>query len=623
MISTYKLKKLVFSSIIFSTILSSCSKGDSKENIIAYRETKEDAWGLMKQDGNIITKNEWDEETYEPIAVSGNKLLLRKKIESKISYEFYSIEEKPKQLGKSYKSATPFSEGLAGVAEENGRIQFINEEMATVFTLSEVDGFEIDRASTFKNGFARISTENDEIGYINNKGEIVVKPKYSFATQFSDNNYALCLKTPNQKRISEISSLIQRMLADSISTSLTLNMASVTGSNSEEVQKTMKNLVDELNKNRKSYKEESVIELNIINNEGKVTYEKKWFEDENIQINFKLFSNQGYFPYCDNKDDNWGVMDFNGEKIIKASSKFKGFSQIINDKAVYINEEGKFGIIDLKNDGEILIRAKYDQMYLSKSGEKLFIRTDKKWTIKDLNDTEILKGEYDDLLKEETENYLVKEGDKWVFVDEKGKSINNNDYYEIYLVSDDLFENMLVGSDYFNGTPTTNLLTSKIDNDSYLGFSFKGINVSEVADKYKLPFPDNTYYAYGQNISEFYTDKNFTISVSLTYQKMIIEQKMSTVAIGDYTTEQPDGWIYAKDKINLSALRIDINTRNGKASEKLPEILNQIKNSFAAKGFKKINDDYFESNTFNVQFRGNSITLTSRLTLYENELGNY
>jgi hypothetical protein len=619
-------KNIVFKSSILSVlavlaIFTSCSKSGSKENIIAYRETKEDAWGLMKEDGTVITKSEWDAKTYEPIAVSGNKFLLRKNVDGKYTYEFYSIEEKPKQVGKSYQGATPFSEGLAGVTEENGRIQFVNEEMTTAFTVSEVDGFEIDRASTFKNGFARIINENNDCGYINSKGEVIVKPKYSYASQFSNNSYALCLKTPNQKRISEISSLIQRMLADSISAEMSMSMNSATGSNSSEVQNKMKTLVEELGRNRKSFKEEGIIALNILDKEGKVVFEKKWFQEESMQVNSRIFSDKGYFPYCDNKDGNWGIMDFNGEKVIKASSKFKGINQIVSNYAVYVNEEGKQGILDIEKDGEITIRAKYDQLFLSRSGEKVFVKTDKKAQVKDLSDAEILKGEYDNILNEETENYLVQEGEKWVFVDEKGKSVNNNDYYEIYLVSDDLFENMLINSDYFNGTPAINALTSKIADDNYLGFSFTGINVSEVAEKYKLPFPDNTYYAYGQSLPEFYSDKNYSISVGLTYQKMIIEQKMKTVSVGDYTTEQPDGWIYSKENVNLSALRVDINPKNNKASQKFADMMEQVKAAFLAKGFKKINEDYYESNTITAQFRNGSISLTSKIQAYATEMG--
>ena len=607
--------------LAIAAIFSSCSKSGSKENIIAYRETKEDAWGLMNEDGTIITKNEWAAKTYTPIAVSGNKFLLEKVVDSKTTFEFYTIEEKPKLVGKSYQGATPFSEGLAAVTEENGKIQFISEEMETVFTLSDVDGFEIDRASTFKNGFARIINENNDYGYINTKGDVIVKPKYSYASQYSYNSYALCLKTPNQKRISEISTLIQRMISDSLSAAMSMAVNSATGSNSADVQNNMKLIVDELNRNRKSFKEEGVIALNIIDKEGKVIFEKKWYQEENMEIQYRLFSNQGYFPYRDNSDGNWGIMNFSGEKVIKASSKFKGFSQIVNNYAVYINDEGKQGVINIEKDGEIAIRAKYNQLSLSSSGEKIFARADKKVQVKDLNDTEILTGEYDNILKEETENYLVQEGEKWVFVDEKGKSVSNNDFYEVYLVSDDLFENMLIKSDYFNGSATANILSTKIADDNYLGFSFAGINVTEIADKYKLLFPENTYYAFGQNIPEFYTDKNYSISANLTYQKSIVEQKMTTVAVGDYTTEQPDGWIYAKDKVLLSAIIININPKNSKAGQKMADIISQVKAAFVSKGFKKVNEEVYESNTITVQFNNGSISLSSKLSAYENEMG--
>jgi hypothetical protein len=606
-----KINSLLLIAVTMQLILTGCSFfGGGKKNIIAFRETKEDAWGLMKEDGTVITKSEWDYKSFEPVAICGDKILLKHENEKKVTYEFFTIEEKPKQVGKNYIWANPFTEGLAGVTEENGKIDFVDEKMEKVFSVNDVDGFSIEKATTFKNGFARIINENEEYGFINNKGEVIVKPKYSYISEFSDNGYALCVKNPNNQRIGEINEMIIAAIADSIAFAESIQSQTAIGSNSAEVQSKLKKIEEELKGNRKSFKEENVNSLIIVDKEGKTIFEKKWFAEDLFSVDYNQFSNKGFFPYSDNKDGNWGIMNFNGDKVVKANSKFKGFDRVLDNYAIYKNEEGKYGILDLDKEGEIKIRAKYDKMYFGDNTEKIFVRVAKKMKVIDIEDNEILKDEFDEIVTENLKHYLVQEGEKWTFVNKDGKNETKTDYFDVKLTTEKSFSKMLVQSDYFNASEFTSKLTTGIAETKYLEFDLNGTNPQEIANKFKLKTPEPNYYGISnsQNIDKYSNDKNYTISVSLRYNDQIIKQKTKMMSLGDYTTEVADGFELLNNKLMMASVDVNIKSNNNKASQKLKEIMDEVKKSFETKGFKKIDENTFENSKTRVNFSDSSIS---------------
>jgi len=87
-------------------------------------------------------------------------------------------------IGPSFERARDFSEGLAYV-EGKGQRGFINREGKLVIRVDQVTD-DVIQASDFHEGRAATLAKNGKWGYIDRRGNLAIKPKYSFVSEFSE-----------------------------------------------------------------------------------------------------------------------------------------------------------------------------------------------------------------------------------------------------------------------------------------------------------------------------------------------------------------------------------------------------------------------------------------------------
>ena len=270
------------------------SFGSSKTTIthIPFKESKNGRWGFIDVNGEVVVSDEFKNMpgyAYDGIAKVKNE---------KDKFEFYKIDKKPQQIGGTYVNATDFSEGMALAAEEFGYIKGINAKGETLFELSPNGGTEIAGTTRCHDGMIAFIDPNNKVGFLNKKGEVVVKPMYKMATEYSNG---------------------------------------------------IARVVDEDNR------------IHFIDKKGEKVYTVKteiWCGPLFSKNEF-LYSDVA--EKTDDEDKiAFGIMDFNGEKKLNANNKYKFLTKGVGNQYIYIGDEKAYGIID--NKGEIVVRAKYDNI---------------------------------------------------------------------------------------------------------------------------------------------------------------------------------------------------------------------------------------------------------------------
>ena len=102
---------------------------------------------------------------------------------------------------------------------------------------------------------------------------------------------------------------------------------------------------------------------------------------------------EGLITFTDASRSDYGFKTVDGKVVMKPSSKITGILGFYNGYSVYSNTDDDYGLIN--NKGEILIRAKYDEMFLCK--DVIVYKDRSKYGIMDYSGNVILEPKYDDI----------------------------------------------------------------------------------------------------------------------------------------------------------------------------------------------------------------------------------
>ncbi len=172
------MNKVYLGFVLFITsILMSCNFSDSAEkpfNYLPFQSEEGGKWGLISLDGKILFEEEFKNQ---PTCPYYDRFMVLNKDSL---WEYYTVEEKPRKIGKEYQYGTDFSKcGVAVVARPGKNIEVIDLEGETVFDLNKFEGHKVVWVGNFsKNGLSGIITEEGLFGCINSEGQTVLKPGY-------------------------------------------------------------------------------------------------------------------------------------------------------------------------------------------------------------------------------------------------------------------------------------------------------------------------------------------------------------------------------------------------------------------------------------------------------------
>lgn len=186
---------LIFSALF---LFNSCGSEESKpaapekiesgDFLIPFQAEKDGKWGFMNIEGQNVIDTIFEKtptyfrEGYSLIRFDENNV------------DF--IDSTGKLVGKKYKNASLFSNGLACVTAKGQAPAFVNKDFEEVFTIDEAL-----YAGMFSEGLARFTDKDEKWGFVNTKGEIVVEPKYDNAMNFTEGLAFVAMKDSSKTSV--------------------------------------------------------------------------------------------------------------------------------------------------------------------------------------------------------------------------------------------------------------------------------------------------------------------------------------------------------------------------------------------------------------------------------------
>ncbi len=356
------MKKTVFYLVVI-LLLQACNSTGTKQFNIAYpfKENENDRWGLIDANGNVLIANEW--ETEPTLATDGIVIVQNKNN----MFEYWTAEEKTKQIGGEYIGALPFREDLAAVISKDSICEYIDKQGNVKLSLNKLDGKKVNSITSFYEGKAAFMDESNKCGYIDKTGKVVIKPVYNFVSKFS-NGTAYC---------------------------------SINEENSDN--KTIY-IIDEFGKSLKEFSKEYLFNSSISN----------------------------YYPFSDDNGNAWGIMDSKGDKVLRPSEKYKAIEAFGSKEFFSFSDGDKSGIINLK--GEVVIRPKYNIILFCDNN---FLMSDNgKYGYLNQSGEEIIKPTYEDGMLMVNKKVFVKDRNRWILIDDKGKDVLKKDFYTVSVGND-------------------------------------------------------------------------------------------------------------------------------------------------------------------------------------------
>lgn len=345
-------------------------KDDWDVEYVPFQESEGGNWGLISPDGDVLFSEEFKE--MPSVALNG-RFIVRN---ADGLFEIYTAEKKPQKVGGEYLSVGLFYDKVAPAVEKGKPIQFIDKDGDVEFVFDKVDGKTVTSCSDIINGTAVFKC-GDYYGVVSSSGKVLIEPKYVLMEKDPSNRF-LCVDKKYMGELDEDKVVWQVLDKDG----------------------------DEL--------------FSMKASKFKIPEQLSWsFADRRFIFDdmFILKTEKDGHNVC-------GLMKFDGEWMLKPSSKVRSVVDYREGKLVYYDGTG-YGLMD--KEGEIIIRAKYDKMrfvtdeilMVKKSGES-------EYTLINIEDEEIGNDSYRTIhnVKMNGENLFAKVGKKeWALIDLAGKEV--------------------------------------------------------------------------------------------------------------------------------------------------------------------------------------------------------
>ena len=453
----------------FATDIFNNNEEISDIEAIPFKSTEKGKWGMIKPDGTILFEEEFKDA---PTVVREGRFMVRN---GNRLWEIYTATDKPERVGDEYVSIGDFYDGVAPAVRRNERISLIDKDGNVITVLEKSGSKEITKIHNFHYGYALFETEDSTVGIVNTRGEILVPArKYCSLYHVAPNRFlALDLK---YKDDNDSRSYVYRVI----------------DARDNEV---------------------GTIKMNKYN---KITV-----------------LNDGYIGIEQTSDGEslYGIMDLDGNVIMKPTSKIRGIMGIRDGNIIFSNGDA-LGVRTLKD--EVLIRAKYDAIFWAT--KKLLwacsIEDERvEWSLIDLEGNKITKDTYQSVLPfYNGKNAFIQITDNtWGIVNNKGEELKG--VPDIYIVSP-MTADEVIESDYVD----LDAVVSAV-NITPNGFGGFGINKSPV----ELLKVFNEFCKEDERIQ---IDPNTVSGDQLTYERIIVEgiTFSAKVYYSRYMTEQGESY---------------------------------------------------------------------------------
>ena len=522
--------------LLFTVILVFASCSSNSENMIThlpYQVEKDGRWGLIDWGGNPLVEEEFK---HRPSVVIDGMFCVKN---SDDMYEIYTAEKKPKQIGEEYLYVGHFANGLAPVVKKDSRITYINKEGEVVIELTKYNDDPVVKAWSFENGIAIIATASGKGGCINTKGEFVIQPIYKEIMYAGEN---IILIRNDKDKVGYINYKGKTLVEPKYSYGYSFD--------------------------KKGY---ALVELD----EKHILIDKTGKELFKLKDDMKIIgdcSEENLIPYCLD-DKSYGYLNPKGEQAIKLSSNIKNPTSFINGYAVFKNTDGDYGTIDTK--GEVVIRAKYDNLNLIDGFDFLLFEDDNEWGLLSYSGDVIKRASYKYILPFQKVNKYTyaKDGDEWILIDQKGEDTKIVDVETI--ASDDYGYSYVVESDYLDIDAEVKNIMSALNEDGTIDKMTFDMTPGEFANVYNKDYKVDDLKG-SNSVSTYISSLKYSErTIGIKYNDDVItanyKQEWVSSRWGGYYDNVIDGYSY-NNIIKQKEMRY-FNKLKGKLSDRKKEIL--------------------------------------------------
>ena len=452
-----KLTKSIFTSLALAAAclpaVTSCS-GDERDlpfDYIAVQVDKDGSWSFYGPDGEILLKDEFKNRPSD--VVDGYFFVQEGKKELYTLYKF--DKKKPEAIAEGFKDLGYMGEGLIPSVRENERISVLDNKGKVKFTLQPVNGKEVTGcAARYNEGLLLIGVDDGDdktkYGYINTEGKVVISPKFSRGSYFKDGLAIVCLSddTWGEK-----------------------------------------------------------VEYAIIDKNGE-TVKKFRTGTRPVDYEFK----DGYLIMRDS-NDRFLIVDKKGETMTKLPAKAKIVADWNKKYIVFEDEDGNCGVMDF--EGEVIIRPKYSSIQII--GSDRFLASEK-------NDDEwrsfILDKNGEEELRIDNYKYGVgwycqfglvgRDKNTLTFLEDDGKARKHAEFYRIGGE-----EPGTIFSDYFNAEAAISEIVNLINDKGVDKYIIGGTP----ADQLSNLNPEDYSYKYTAELDNLAKEGvNWELTASASYQ---------------------------------------------------------------------------------------------------------
>lgn len=371
-----RFKKLSWMVTAISAIsLFSCNinSGETEVEYLPFQSTKDGKWGLIGTDGKVLFEEEFKDA---PTVVTNDRFMVQN---ANGMWEVYTAEEKPERIGDEYVSIVNFTSDVTPAVKKNEKITLIDKNGVVKATLDKVGKKNIVKCTGFAHDMAIIATDDDMMGVIDTKGNVLVEPKHK-ATIIIDENTI--------------------MFADA-------------NKGDESSMLTFVNKAGEVKG-----------KLNVGDGQKYADINFEATTDDIIAVATKV-----------DGEKQWGFITYDKEVKLKPSGKIRSIESLKDDKFIFRNEDGDYGVMNL--NGETILRAKYDVLTWASDDLLIAYDNDDEYSVINLDGDKLTVDKYYNILPfYDNKHAAVKVDDNsWGFINSDGTEMKEikTDIYDISL----------------------------------------------------------------------------------------------------------------------------------------------------------------------------------------------
>ncbi len=400
--------KLIRNTTLFLSFISICScslSTDKGINLSFIPCENDDEMGFLDKEGKFVEKSSI--ECNLSGVINGYYLA-----DDKLYEVDNDIQDTSKILLRDLSQAGIMNDGLIPVSKEFKKIDVMKEDGTLAFTLSKYCGEDVRFCFSYSDSKMRVMLDDGSYIYIDKKGKWLFDKKYARATDFK-NGYAIAqLEGQNH----HLFSLIDKTSAPIF------------------------------------------------------TFESDDEADITISHNLELL--------CGKENEKMVIYDFKGKRVLECPSKVYRIQNFLEDGFIFCNDDDEFGLMSYT--GEVIIKAKYDQLVAN--GLKFLASLDDEVDLIDNRDQVIKRFDAEKIIDFHSNgfafpNIIVDDDDNLTFVDESGDIIADD--LELNFDIDDILNSNVVKNEYLPKEHIIDTLICIIDNGKGISNKYGGYFLNE------------------------------------------------------------------------------------------------------------------------------------------------